>query len=101
MTDTANLLRGEITHRLAPYLPPHLVTAAGESAATWADRIPAGTDAGTAAAIVRSAVVAVLPEPYRSLATVAGAIGEAAAAWWAGRVVEVEAGTVTVTEHRG
>ncbi len=101
MTDTADALRSEVTRRLAPYLPAHLTTAAADSAATWADRIPTGTDAQTAAAIVRSAVVSVLPEPYRSLAIVGLAVGEAAAAWWAGRVVEVQAQTATVTDHRG
>lgn len=100
MTDTADALRSEVTRRLAPYLPAHLTTAAADSAATWADRIPAGTDAKDAAAIVRSAVVAVLPSPYREASAIALAIGEAAAAWWSSRVVEVQAGSATVTDHR-
>lgn len=101
MTDTANALRGEVARRLVGLVPAQHITDAAESAATWADRIPAGTDAQTAAAIVRSAVVSVLPEPYRSLATVGLAIGEAAAAWWSARPVHVVAGVAGVTDHRG
>ena len=98
MSDTAQL-GADLARHLAPYLPPADIAPAVQAALRAAVADPdAGLTATTAAAI--AAVAAVLPPPYATAVEVGLAVGRTVAAWWERRVVEVEAGSVTVTDHR-
>lgn len=84
---------------LAKHLPPELVPHAAFTVAAHLGH-PYTHPEAAAIAVVK-ALTSVLPEPYASAAGLAQAVGAAVADAWARRVVEVEAGSVTVTDHRG
>lgn len=93
-------LRAALTRALQPHLPPELVAVAVDEATERACQVVVEGHDPDAERWARIAIAA-LPEPYRSAAAIAEAIAPIVADWWARRVVEVEAGSVTVSEHRG
>jgi len=92
-------LRAALTHALQPLLPPGRVAGAVDTATRLVEQHAAAEVQWSASDIVR-VVQGALPEPYRSAAEIAEAIAPLVSAWWRDRVVEVSAGSVTVTEHR-
>lgn len=89
-------LRAALTHALQPLLPP-------EHVAHTVDRLVNCAVEGERVMPVGTAVqigLRFLPEPYKSAAEIAEAIAPLVSAWWQSRVVEVQAGSITVTEHR-
>lgn len=92
MTDD---LRSALTRALQPHLPPELVPSAAHAGVAASERGKASPNR------IIAAIVVSLPQPYRTAAEIACAIVPVVDAWWASRVVEVQAVSVKVTEHRG
>lgn len=108
MPDTAQLA-SDLTHALQPLLPAeHVATSVQGVVAALAyahdfelDAVRDKHEAARAATVqdwALAAVRAALPEPYRSLASVAAAVGPVVAKWWRERVVE--ASEITVLDER-
>lgn len=91
-------LRAALTRALQPHLPPARLAFDAERLARLAEA--AIGRHGFAQAEVASLLVAALPEPYRSLAAIAEAIAPVVADYWQRRLVEIEAGSVVIREHR-
>lgn len=97
-TDTTAVLRAELTRRLQGHLPAYAVTDAADAAA----QIVANTapEAVTPRLLIDAAIAACPPQ-YRVLAEVGMAVAQGVSVWLDSRVVEVQAGSVTVTDRRG
>jgi hypothetical protein len=92
-------LRAALTRALQPHLPPEMVAVAVDGVLRI-ERQPVNMLSGTPATWAASQLRQALPEPYRSAAAIAEAIAPIVADYWQRRLVEVEAGSVTVSEHR-
>lgn len=96
--DTA-ALRADLTRRLAPHLPPAAVAPVADAVAQFA-----GPSAGDDPAELRKAAIAIAthacPPQYRPLLIGLAVVEQAVSAWLAARVVEVTAGSATVTDRR-
>lgn len=99
MTDTA-ALRAALTHALQPHLPPQHVANIAKAVVANATLLHGAGQCDDEAAFIGRSVLALLPEPYRSAAAIAEAIAPVVSRWWQERLVEIESGSVTVTDHR-
>lgn len=99
--DTTAVLRAELTRRLASYLPPAAIAPVAEEAVQFAAHPDYDADDPIDAGMLAQVALAIVPPQYRLAIEAAGVVAQAVSAWLAARVVEVEAGRVTVTDHRG
>ena len=100
--DPTAILRAELTRRLQGKLPPAAIAPVADAAVDAAASFFAPNDdaPAVARAALDAALAACAPQ-YRPMLIGLSLVEQAVSAWLAARVVEVEAGSVTVTDHRG
>lgn len=97
-------LREALARAMQPHLPPQHVAKLADGLAAKAAQVsftPQGNaHAGTVASALAETFTAMLPEPYRSMASIAESLAPVVAQWWTKERPPVLLGDVTVLDER-